>query len=178
MDNARRAPYEGQPRQAALSPTAWSVRRWLLPCAVVAAVLLVDQLTKWQVRMWLGPGHPTGEWHLVGTWLGLDYVENTGAAFGTLTGKSNWLTIGALVVVAVAGVLYARLRQPGRLVQIGLGLLVGGAIGNVIDRVALGYVVDFLAVGPWPRFNVADSAVTVGVIVLLWKLGGPEPSRR
>lgn len=150
------------------------MRRWSVPLGVMASVLVFDQLTKWQVREWLGPGHSTGEWHLIGTWLGFDYVENTGAAFGALSGQSQWLMLGALVVVALATAFYARLRHPGWAVQLGLGLLLGGAFGNIIDRVSLGFVVDFVAVGLWPRFNVADSAVTIGVILIVWKLGGPE----
>ncbi len=137
-------------------------------------IILVDQATKALIRNWL-PDRPSGRrWDAVSDWLGLQYVENRGAAFGSLVGYGGFLTVVALVVVVIAVIAYARIDGPSRWLKIGLGLLVGGAIGNVTDRMIYGYVVDFVAVGPWPRFNLADSAITVGVLLLAWRLSGDE----
>ncbi len=64
-----------------------------------------------------------------------------------------------------------------RLLQLGIGLIVGGAIGNLIDRLRLGYVVDFIAAGTWPKFNIADSAITIGLMLMAWTVFRDETSR-
>ncbi len=150
------------------------VRRSLAPLAIAVTVLVVDQVSKLLIRDWLPgrPGDPVVG--LPGDWIGLQYVENRGAAFGVLAGAGGLLTGVALVVVAAAVIVYARIPAPSRWLTLGLGLLASGAIGNALDRLLLGYVVDFIAVGPWPRFNVADSAITVGVLLLAWRLSGDE----
>lgn len=148
--------------------------RWRTPLALAAVVIVLDQITKALIRDWL-TGRPAGRrWDAVSDWLGLQYVENRGAAFGSLGGYGGLLTIVAIVVVVIALAAYARVDRPTTWLRLGLGLLVGGAVGNVIDRLAHGYVVDFVAVGPWPRFNVADSAITIGVLLLAWRLSGDE----
>ena len=149
-------------------------RRWLVPVCIAASVVLLDQTTKALIRGWL-PGHAGGpRWDLGAGWLGLHYVENRGAAFGSLVGYGVLLTVIALVVVVLVLAIYARIAAPSRWLQAGLGLLIGGAVGNVVDRLSHGYVTDFIAIGPWPRFNVADSAITVGVLLLAWRLSGDE----
>ena len=148
--------------------------RWLTPVVLAVIVIGFDQITKALIRGWL-PDRPAGRrWDAASDWLGLQYVENRGAAFGSLDGYGGVLTIVALVVVMVALTAYARVDHPTAWLRFGLGLLVGGAVGNIIDRLVYGYVVDFVAVGPWPRFNVADSAITVGVLLLAWRLSGDE----
>ena len=105
----------------------------------------------------------------------LTHITNTGAAFGLFQGQSFPLTIVALVGVA-ALLLYAFFiyrRFPfldNRLVWVSLGLVLGGTVGNLIDRLRLGYVTDFIDFGFWPAFNIADSAVVVGVIILAYSL--------
>ena len=149
-------------------------RRWAPPLAIATMVLAVDQVSKLVIRTWLVDRSDGPSVWLAGDWLGLQYVENRGAAFGMLAGAGGLLTVIALVVVAVTVTLYARIPAPSRWSTLGLGFLAGGAIGNAVDRRVLGYVVDFIAIGPWPRFNVADSAITVGVLLLAWRLGGDE----
>ena len=148
--------------------------RWLSPVLIAVLIVAMDRISKALIRDWL-PGRPAGpRVDLVGDWLGFQYVENRGAAFGTLSGYGGVLTALALVVVLLMVVLYARVVNPSRWHRLGLGLLVGGAVGNVLDRIDYGYVVDFVAVGPWPRFNVADSAITIGVLLLAWRLSGDD----
>ena len=105
----------------------------------------------------------------------LTYVHNTGAAFSFLSeagGWQRWFFAGlALVISAVIAVWLARLKRHETLLAVALALVLGGAVGNLIDRLAYGYVIDFLdvyyGVWHWPAFNVADSAITLGVVLML-----------
>jgi signal peptidase II len=105
----------------------------------------------------------------------LTYVHNTGAAFSFLSeagGWQRWFFAGlAILISAVIAVWLTRLKPNERLLAVALSLVLGGAIGNLIDRLAYGYVIDFLDVyygaWHWPAFNIADSAITLGVILML-----------
>lgn len=144
-------------RRPILGPTAG---------AIALAVVLSDQFTKQAIVDGLGLQSGRDRLTLVGDWFALEYAENRGVAFGALGG--NPLVAAVLALAALGGVLtYGRNRDSGGWgFSVGLGLTIGGAVGNLIDRIRLGYVVDFVAVGPWPNFNVADSAITVGVVCL------------
>ncbi len=141
-------------------------RRRGLTIGIAAIVMTLDQLAKSAVVAALGPGQERHDVGLVGSVLRFEYVENRGAAFGVLRGQSILLLVFALGVLAGLVLFYRRLMTASPSVAVGVGLVAGGALGNLIDRARLGYVVDFVAVGPWPRFNVADSAITIGVVVL------------
>ena len=143
---------------------AW---RWF---ALAAAVVLADQLVKWVVLRAFAPG----EQRLVTDFFNLVLVFNKGAAFSLFAQAPGWqapiLTAFALGASLVVG--YFIVRTPGRtLFCLGLALILGGAVGNVIDRLRYGHVVDFLdfhAFGwHWPAFNVADSAISVGAVILI-----------
>ncbi len=105
----------------------------------------------------------------------LTYVHNTGAAFSFLSeagGWQRWFFAGlAFAISCVIAIWLARLKQHETLLAVALALVLGGAIGNLIDRLAYGYVIDFLDVyyqtWHWPAFNIADSAITLGVILML-----------
>ncbi len=115
----------------------------------------------------------------------LTYVHNTGAAFSFLSeagGWQRWFFAGlALAISCVIGVWLARLKQHETLLAVALSLVLGGAIGNLIDRLAYGYVIDFLDVyyqtWHWPAFNIADSAITLGVILMLLESFGLVKSK-
>lgn len=140
------------------------------PLAGSLAVLLLDQLTKWIVVERLGPGKSQHRWGIVEPALAFEYVENTGAAFGVFRGQGTLLTaLSALVLIGLLAY-YLTVREPSTALMAGICLLLGGAAGNLVDRVRLGYVVDFAAVGRWPKFNLADSAISVGVVLLAWHL--------
>ena len=150
------------------------MRHWLWLSLVV---VLLDQATKWLVMTSLEPF----EVIKVVPNLNLTLMFNTGAAFSFLAeagGWQRWLFAAfALGVSAALVVWLLRLRAHERALALALALIVGGAIGNLIDRVLLGHVIDFIQVylpfiplamfNPWPAFNLADSAISVGVIVLL-----------
>ena len=139
----------------------------------LTALLLVvaDQLSKLWIRSNLAIG---GSLFEVG-FFRLTRVHNTGAVFGLFQGQSFLLTIIALVGVA-ALVLYAiffhrtLLFLNNRLGKLALGLVLGGTVGNLIDRIHLGYVTDFIDFNLWPAFNIADSAIVVGTIILAYFL--------
>jgi signal peptidase II len=153
---------------AAAPGAARQARRFVVPALIAAGVVLADQASKAAVTDWLGPDAPRRSWEPAGEFFAFEYVENTGAAFGSFPGQSDLLIVVALAVIAGLVVYYRRVPGPSRLLGLCLGLLVGGALGNLIDRWRLGHVVDFVAVGIWPRFNLADVAVTLGVAILAW----------
>ncbi|MBI4365072.1 MAG: signal peptidase II [Candidatus Latescibacteria bacterium] len=140
-----------------------------LSCA--AAILILDQATKALASSHLMLGRPVP---ILGDFLRLTLVHNTGAAFGLFPGSR--LPFILVSVLAIAVVLYLFAREAYRSLgnRMLLGCILGGAIGNLVDRVRWGRVVDFIDVGwstlRWPVFNVADSAVTLGVILLAWNL--------
>lgn len=135
--------------------------------AVAILVLALDQVTKALVQRDLGPGSDRSVVPIVGDWFLLEYARNRGVAFGVL---ARWPEIAPLLatLILLGVVAYAlRLGLRGSWLMVGAGLVVGGAVGNLLDRVRFGYVIDFIAVGPWPNFNVADSAISVGVACLV-----------
>jgi signal peptidase II len=142
--------------------------------AVAGVVTGLDQLTKAAVVATIGPGQPSASIELLGSWLALEYVENRGVAFGLFAGLGPILLLLSCALLAGLLIHYAREARPSPWQTLAIGMIVGGAAGNLIDRVRLGYVVDFVAVGAWPNFNVADSAITCGVILMIavWFLAG------
>ena len=148
------------------------------PLGVALAVVALDQVTKVMVAATLGPGQPSHRVEILGSVFAIRYVENRGAAFGVLRGQGAVLSLLALAVVAGLVIYYRRVAVHSPSLAIGIGLVGGGAVGNLLDRARLGYVVDFIAVGPWPKFNVADSAITVGVLLLAWRVLLPDQPAR
>jgi len=137
---------------------AW-VRAGLLAGVVVAA----DQVTKRMVESDIELGHGRDGV----AFLDLVHVRNNGVAFGLLSGGGTALVV-ALTLGALVAVLIWFAREPARpLAWVPTGLLVGGALGNLIDRVRQGSVTDFLKIPHWPAFNLADAAITVGVVTLV-----------
>ena len=137
---------------------------------IAAAVLVSDQLTKFAASDYL-TRH--GDVQLT-SFLNFALVHNTGAAFGFLSSASGWQNILFIVVASVACTVILwmtwRLTTNDRVLGAGLMLVLGGAAGNLTDRLLHGYVIDFLDVHyhawHWPAFNVADSAITIGAVVL------------
>ena len=142
--------------------------RWF---ALAAAIVALDQLTKWAVLGYFSNRHPREE---ITGFLNLVLVYNKGAAFSLFAEGTGWQTplLVVFALVAAAIVTYLILKNPQkRLLCLGLTLILGGAIGNLIDRLRFGQVVDFLdfhALGwHWPALNVADSGITVGAVLLI-----------
>nr|PZN00834.1 MAG: signal peptidase II [Pseudomonadota bacterium] len=144
---------------------------WLRWLALAAAVAVADQLTKWWIEAVLEPG----ERITVAPFFDLVLAFNRGAAFSFLADASGWQRVFfiAVAVVASAVILYLlRKHQGERLFSFGLALILGGALGNLWDRLVLGHVVDFLLLHAygyhWPAFNLADSAITLGAGLLIY----------
>jgi signal peptidase II len=135
-------------------------RRDLLFAAVAVAVLALDQLTKHIVRATIdrGDAFPEG-WH-----VRLVHVENTGAAFGILQQQNAFLVVTTIIGVGAILLYYWYPPFDHGIMTAALGMMLGGAIGNLSDRVRLGEVTDFLKFPEWPAFNVADSSIGVGVV--------------
>lgn len=147
--------------------TSWFRHAWLV-LLVAGIVIVLDQASKNIVRANLPKFEAVP---VLGNYLMWEHVDNYGAAFGLLQNMGSFFTIIALIV-AVAILVYVRyIPEERRLVRVLLGLQLGGAIGNVIDRMQQGYVTDFIKMGIpgvyyWPNYNVADMAIVVGVIGL------------
>ena len=138
-----------------------------LPFFLVALVVVaLDQVSKFFIRANMIPGQSIPE----EGFFRITYVTNVGGAFGILSNQAFLITLTAIVGIA-AILIYARYPLFNRmLVRVALGLLLGGAVGNLIDRIRFGEVVDFIDVGAWPVFNLADSAIVVGVIIIIFYL--------
>ena len=141
--------------------------RWF---ALAAAVILLDQVTKWAVL----ENFVYGERREITGFFNLVLVYNKGAAFSMFASADGWQTplliLFAIVAAGIVSYLIMRNREK-RVLCLGLALILGGALGNLIDRLRFGHVVDFLdfhAMGwHWPAFNVADSGITVGALLLI-----------
>ena len=133
---------------------------WSRAVLVAAAVIALDQLTKALIRASLALGATR---HLVPGVVTLVHTTNSGVAFSLLSGSAVTVTLLALVVLAALLSYFARHgSQP--LLWLPTGMIAGGALGNLIDRLRIGAVTDFIKFPDWPAFNVADSAITLGVI--------------
>jgi len=140
---------------------------------ITITIAVIDQLSKFLVVSAIGPGRLESRVEVVNGWLQLEYTENRGAAFGVFSGLAPILAAASFAILTGLLLLYMRQARPWLWQTVAIGLISGGASGNLFDRVRLGHVVDFLSIGPWPNFNIADSAITIGVLVLIWGLTRP-----
>lgn len=148
-------------------------RGFLLP-AVAVLTLVVDRISKWVVMDSLKLGESWNPVAALERWVSLTYVTNTGASFGLFPDHGVVFIIIAVVVIVGIIVYYRAYYRhlPGEqwLIQISLGLQLGGALGNLVDRLLYGHVIDFIDFKVWPVFNVADSSIFVGVVILAFYL--------
>ncbi len=136
----------------------------ILYCGVAALVCLLDQVSKFYSEKFIDLGKSVP---LIKDTIHLTLVHNTGAAFGIFKGHPHMFSAVA-VLSAVLIVYFFTKKNQIFLVEekTALALILGGAIGNLIDRIRLGYVVDFIDLRVWPVFNIADSFITIGAVVL------------
>ena len=141
---------------------------WILIAIIFGSVAL-DQITKYLTVLYLQPEGPAGSIHLWEDVFHLTYVKNPGAAWGMLA-NHRWvfMTFSTVAIIGICVYLFA-FSKDNRWVKISLAMVAGGGIGNMIDRIWLGYVIDFLdfTLIDFPVFNVADSFVTVGAGMLM-----------
>lgn len=166
--------------------SGFSIRRLLsnpwVGFVLAAVVIGLDQYTKALATAELQYRVPVE----ITAWFDLMLAHNTGAAFSFLAsagGWQRWFLAGvAMVVSVVVGIWLTRLKHSERMLGIALGLVLGGGLGNLIDRVSLGYVVDFISWHYndwyWPAFNIADSAICGGAVLLVWDSFFGESSKQ
>lgn len=147
------------------------MRSWWGWLALSAVVIVLDQLSK----QWVSAAFSFGEIRPVSSFFNLVLAHNAGAAFSFLAGAGGWQRgfFSAVALVAAVVIIHLLRKHHGQVVfSLALALILGGALGNLVDRIQLGYVVDFLdfhAQGwHWPAFNVADMAITAGAGLLIW----------
>ncbi len=159
-------------RHVAAGPAELGYWRFAVWIGLAVFILIADQATKWAIVKWV----PLYDKVPINDFINLTHQQNPGAAFSLLADASGWqrwfFAVLATGVSAVISVWLWRIRSEGPLVlAAGLSLVLGGAVGNLVDRLRLGYVTDFIQVWfgswPFPSFNVADSAITVGAALLI-----------
>jgi len=151
---------------------------WVTFLGLAAIVAVVDQLTKAWLTSFLAPGESVA---VLGDWVRLVHSQNNGGLFGLLSGQAVPFGIISLVVVGLIALYHGR-SAPNRYLSITLGLLLGGAVGNLIDRLRIGYVVDFVDAGigdlRWYTFNIADTGISFAILLLLAASLWPAVARR
>ena len=161
-----------------------SFRARLPYLVLVFLILVLDRISKTAIRLHFDLGQPVP---VIDGAFNITYVQNTGVAFGFLDSFSSSFKVVLLCLVAavaaVAVIVFSFRNSPyNRLLQVSLGLILAGALGNLFDRARYGYVIDFLEFHArnhyWPSFNIADTAVSIGVILLAWETFRNETPRR
>ena len=134
---------------------------------IAMAVCTLDQISKYLIVWLLKEGETLP---VAAPILYFTYLKNPGAAFGILaTWRILFIVVTVLLLIAVVA-FYRMIPGNHQLVKLGLGILLGGAVGNLVDRLRTGYVIDFLDFRFWPVFNLADAAIVIGVVFLCWSL--------
>ena len=166
----------GGPNQGAEAQRRLPIYRDFLLIQLAVFVFLSDQFSKYLVRESLVLYESFPREGLVR----ITHTFNTGSIFGLFQGQNTPLILVSFIGVAVLILLYRTQRFPTGLLRLSLGLQLGGAFGNLVDRVRLGHVTDWVDVGPWPVFNVADASIVTGLVILAWlfimaERSTPEP---
>ncbi len=150
------------------------VSEWLALAAVAIAAVSADQLTKHIVASKLGLGEQV---HVAGP-LSIHHVQNSGIAFGLFASATAIVIVLTSLAVGWMLLFFARSGSRHPVLPVALGLVIGGSVSNLVDRVRLGHVTDFLDLKFWPAFNLADSFIVVGVAILLLALVAADRAPR
>ncbi|MGZ4400163.1 MAG: signal peptidase II [Gaiellaceae bacterium] len=153
--------------ERALGATPW---QWAGLGLIVLVAVTADQLTKWLVRGRIGLYEQV---HVVGP-LWFRHVRNTGIAFGLFSSATPIVIVITTLIVIWLLFFFARAGSRHPILPAALGLVIGGSLSNLVDRVRIGHVTDFVNIGSFPAFNLADSFITLGVIVLATAVLMPE----
>ncbi|MBA3243662.1 MAG: signal peptidase II [Actinobacteria bacterium] len=159
-----------RPISAAERPLGAGARQWVGLGAIAVAAVGADQLTKQVVARTLALGE---EVHIAGP-LSIHHVQNSGIAFGLFSEATSIVIVLTALAVAWMLVFFARAGRRHPILPVALGFVLGGSIANLLDRVRLGHVTDFLDVRYWPAFNLADTFIVVGVAILFAALAGAD----
>lgn len=153
------------------------LRDYLTLIAIGGTIIIVDQITKTIVRANLALGEMWSPWEWLEPYLRIVNWKNTGAAFGILPSLGDFITILAFVVAIAIVYYFPRVPSEDWTMRLAMGLEFGGAVGNLLDRLSIGWVTDFMSIWRFPVFNVADLSITLGVIVLLLGVWSKERRR-
>lgn len=141
---------------------------------IAVVVVIADQISKWAVMSTVPMGSSLP---VLGPLLALTPTYNTGGAFSLLQTRNSVFIVVAVAAIVALSLAFHRYQRGNLAVSAALTLAMGGAVGNVIDRIRFGHVQDFFDIHVWPIFNVADSAIVVGIVLLTWNalFGKPAP---
>lgn len=142
----------------------------LWPMVVAAIVVAIDQITKAMVIRAMGPPEAGKSKVIIPRLLDFRHDENTGAAFSLFQGRSTTLLLIGVIVIGVLIYYYRALPQGQPVLRVAVGGVLGGAVGNIVDRVRLGHVTDWIHITHYPTFNIADSCITIGMFTLAFYL--------
>jgi signal peptidase II len=131
---------------------------------LAALVLVLDQFSKYLVRELLPFGYSFPETGF----FRFTHAHNTGSAFGLFQGQNTPLIFVSFIGIIILTLIYRSQPRPSNWLRLSLGLQLGGAFGNLLDRLMLGFVTDFIDIGPWPVFNLADASIVTGLVLLAW----------
>jgi signal peptidase II len=143
------------------------LRDYLTLFGIGGTIIIIDQTTKILVRRNLAIGEWWSPWVWLEPYARIVNWKNTGAAFGILPNFGDFITILAIVVAIAIVYYFPRVPREDWTLRLAMGLEFGGAVGNLFDRLTIGWVTDFISIWRFPVFNVADLCITLGVIVLL-----------
>lgn len=131
---------------------------------IMLFVLSIDQFTKWLVKenLVIGESFPAEGF------FRLTYTLNTGSAFGLFRGQTTFLLIASLAAIIILLLYFKNADLPPVILHTCLGMQLGGALGNLLERITIGHVTDFIDIGPWYIFNIADSAIVLSIIIIIW----------
>jgi len=150
------------------------IKSYLILIPISGLIIVLDQWTKSIVRQNLGFGE---------VWMPLDWLSpyarivhwyNTGVAFGLFQDRNLLFSLLSLIISLLIFFYYPKLTEDDWILKVALGLQLGGSVGNLVDRLLIGHVTDFISVGNFPVFNIADSGITVGVIIMILGLWWQE----
>jgi signal peptidase II len=138
------------------------MKKYLISVASISVILiLLDQLTKYFAQKYIE------NYKIINGVFSLEYTENTGIAFGIEVPQLLVVAGSIIIIPIVFFTIYKELSPSHRITKISSSLIVGGALGNVIDRILNGFVVDFISVWKWPNFNLADTFIVVGILLII-----------
>lgn len=146
--------------------------------AVAGFIYILDQVTKFLVRTNVMLGDIWSPWPWLTQYVRIAHIKNSGAAFGMLPSFSDIITVISIVVIIVILYYFPRISKDEWLLRLALGLEMGGALGNLTDRIRQGYVTDFISVWNFPVFNIADASISIGVAILILSMWFKEQEKQ
>lgn len=133
----------------------------------MAVIVIFDQLVKYWVSTSMLPGMT---FPVLGNVFSITYIENAGAAFGILANCRSFFIVATILILACGMYFYPTLKKQSLSLNLGVSLLLGGAVGNLIDRIRFGVVIDYFDFHIWPIFNISDMAIVSGVIIIIYHI--------